>query len=67
MRKRVTIIGALDSYDVPRDFVVKSLEVFKDWCGNVIRRCAYFVEHGHLWEHDKKDKKCRVARKRSSL
>ena len=33
--------------------------MFKDWCGNVIRRYAYFVEHGQLWEYDKKEKKYR--------
>ena len=35
------------------------MQVFKDWCGNVIRRYAYFVEHGHSWEFDKKEKKYR--------
>ena len=33
--------------------------MFKDWYGNVIRRYAYFVEHGHSWEYDKKEKKYR--------
>ena len=31
--------------------------MFRDWYGNVIRRYAYFVEHGH--SYDKKEKKYR--------
>ena len=37
----------------------RSLEVFNDWYGNVIHRYAYFVEHGHSWEFDRKEKKYR--------
>ena len=33
--------------------------MFKVWCGNVTRRYAYFVEHGHSWEYEKKDKNYR--------
>ena len=33
--------------------------MFRDWYGHVIRRYAYFVENGHSWEYDKKEKKYR--------